>query len=180
MHSLGVKIVIIPEVINNFNVYNDNSKKLVGVTSEVTLPDFSSMTATLDGAGFLGEMDVPVPGHFGSMEQEIPFKNLYTDIFSLFKVGATVALTLRGSMQILNSSSGSMSYVPLKISFKGYTKKLTPGKVKSASTMDSSITLELSYIHIEINNVSMLKLDKLNNVFVIDGKDQLAAINKQC
>ena len=49
MGALGI-----PGVINNFNLYN-NGTALVGLTGEISLPDFEGMTETLSGPGILGE-----------------------------------------------------------------------------------------------------------------------------
>ena len=63
----------IPEKINAYNVYK-GGKKLIGISDEVTLPDFEAMTETISGAGVLGEIDSPAIGLFGSQEMEIPFR----------------------------------------------------------------------------------------------------------
>ena len=47
MGALGI-----PGVINNFNLYN-NGTALVGLTGEISLPDFEGMTETLSGPGIL-------------------------------------------------------------------------------------------------------------------------------
>ena len=46
--------------------------------------------------------------------------------------------------------------------------------------MDSSVSLELSYILIEVDGETMFELDKLNDVFVVDGVDLLEKVRKQC
>lgn len=50
---MGYKI---PTVLNNFNSYGAGHK-YVGVSNEVTLPNFESMTETIDGAGIAGEIE---------------------------------------------------------------------------------------------------------------------------
>ena len=170
----------IPEVINNYNVYAGNSNKLIGVSGEISLAEIASVTATISGAGLLGEIAVPVTGQFSSSEQEIPFNNLYSSIFDLFKIGKPCNIVLRGSMQVIDSSTGEIVYLPVKITYKGYAKKITPGKMKAANTMDSALTLEVTYLHIEIDNKSKIKIDKLNSVFTVNGVDQISEISKQC
>ena len=32
---------LLPEVLNNFNIYNDSGNKLIGVSGEVELPELS-------------------------------------------------------------------------------------------------------------------------------------------
>lgn len=58
MNALGI-----PGVINNFNLYNDGTV-LVGLTGEISLPDFEGMTETLSGPGILGEIEEVIIGQF--------------------------------------------------------------------------------------------------------------------
>ena len=86
----------IPEVINNYNAYS-NGNKLIGVTGEVQLPDLEAITETISGAGVLGEYETSIPGHYSSITQEVPFRILDTDIFSLMNPLDPVDLTFRAS-----------------------------------------------------------------------------------
>lgn len=52
--------------------------------------------------------------------------------------------------------------------------------MKVGDMMNASITLELTYILIEMGGVVMLELDKLNSIYKVNGKDLLAEIRKQC
>ena len=45
---------LIPEVINNFNVYNGDAKKMLGISEEIQLPEFTAITSEIKGAGILG------------------------------------------------------------------------------------------------------------------------------
>ena len=58
--------MIIPEVMNNYNVYNDRAKKLIGISGEVELPELEAITDTVEAAGVLGEVEDPVTGQFSS------------------------------------------------------------------------------------------------------------------
>jgi phage tail tube protein FII len=42
--------LIIPELLNHYNVYND-AQKLIGISGDVELPDFEAITETIEGAG---------------------------------------------------------------------------------------------------------------------------------
>ena len=65
-------IVNVPEVINNFNVYNVGNQ-LVGVTGAVYLPSFDAITEEISGAGVLGSYETAIPGFYGALAQEVPF-----------------------------------------------------------------------------------------------------------
>ena len=43
--------------------------------------------------------------------------------------------------------------------------------------MDAEVTLELTYILIEVDGKSLLEIDKLNSVYKVNGEDMLAEIN---
>ena len=172
--------MIIPEVINNFNVYGGSANKLIGVSGEVTLAEISATTATVSGAGLLGEINTPVVGQIGAIEQEIPFNVLNVNIFSYFGFGKPASVVLRGDIQSVDSSTGAIKQSALKITYNGYTKKINPGKVKAGDTMGAAVTLELTYIHIEIDGKTVIKIDKLNSVFEVNGTDLLAEIKKNC
>jgi P2 family phage contractile tail tube protein len=162
----------IPEKINLFNAYTSGNK-LVGLTEEVKLPEFEAMTETISGPGILGEIDAPTPGFFGSMEQEIPFRTLYDDVFSLMSPLTAVDLTLRGSIQRV-SASGGYDYVGCRVVMRGRLKKFTPGSMKQGSPMEASVTLELTYILVEFNGATKVELDKVNGVYKVNGVDILA------
>lgn len=63
----------IPEVLNNFNIYDDNANQLVGISGEVELPEMKAITDTIEGCGVLGEIEDAVTGQFESMKMKIPF-----------------------------------------------------------------------------------------------------------
>ena len=83
---------IIPDKLHDFNVYS-NANKLIGISGEVKLPELAAMSETLSGPGIMGEIDSPTPGFFSGMEQEIPFRTLYEDMFSLMSPLDAVDIT---------------------------------------------------------------------------------------
>jgi hypothetical protein len=165
----------VPEVINNFNVYN-NGNVLVGVSGSVTLPNFDAITEEVSGAGILGTYDTSIPGMYGSMAQEVPFRILDKDIFSIMNPSELVDLTFRASEQSTVKATGALTYNGMRVVERGRLKSFTPGKYELGKKMDASVTLELLYILIEIDGETMLEYDKLNSVFVVNGKDLLEKV----
>lgn len=167
----------IPQVIYGFNVYKAGNV-LVGLTGEVTLPDFESMTDTISGAGILGEFESVILGMFGSLEQEIPFRVLDEDIFSFMDPREVIDLNLRASKQVIDSKTTEIDFTSMRIAMRGKLKNFKPGKVQQATQMDSSITLEILYFLIEIDGESKFELDKLNFIYKVNGKDILEKVRK--
>lgn len=164
--------------INAYNVYLDG-KKLVGISDEVTLPDFEALTETLSGAGILGEIDEPLLGHFKASEMEIPFRTLNEYMFRLASMSKALNLTLRASTQTIDTGNINTGAMPSRIVIKGKNKAITGGKLKQGEGTGSSIKVEITYILIEVNKVKKFELDKLNFVYKVNGVDLLAAIRKQ-
>lgn len=168
-------ITNVPEVINNFNAYH-NGTVLVGVTGSVPLPNLDAITEEIGGAGILGTYETSIPGFYSSISQEIPFRILDEDIFSLMNPSELVDLTFRAAAQSTVKSTGALDYKGMRIVERGRLKNFTPGKYELGKQMEASVTLELLYILIEVNGKTKLEYDKLNSVFVVNGKDLLEKV----
>lgn len=168
----------IPEVINNYNVYNKENI-LVGVSGEVELPDIESITDTIEGAGILGEIEDAVTGQFSSMKLKIPFSVIYTSIFDVMDTTTGANITLRGSMQEMDRETGETDYTQVRIVVRGKANTTKLGKFAKGKKTESEVELEIFYLKIEIDGANCFELDKLNSVFVLNGKDMLAKIRQQ-
>ena len=167
----------VPEKIVNYNVYNE-LERLVGISGEITLPTLEAMTETISGAGIAGEYESVTPGHFGSMEIEIPFKTIFDKAFSFMKNGISTVV-LRASQQSKDVAAGQLLHRLLKITIKGNGKNLNLGKMAVGQPTESANTLEVLYVKVESEGIVLLELDKLNFIFVVNGEDQLALIRSQ-
>lgn len=164
----------IPEKVVNFNVYS-HTEKLVGVSGEITLPDFEAMTETVSGAGIAGEYESPTPGHYGSQEIEIPFRTISDSSFNLMK-NAGKPIVLRAAQQSYDVAQGKTSTRPLKITVRGIPKGLTLGNLGVGTPTETTNKLEVLYIKIEESGKVLLEFDKLNFVFIVNGEDLLADV----
>lgn len=168
----------IPEKVVNYNVY-DEGEKLVGVTAEVTLPNLENMTEAISGAGLAGEFESPTPGHYGSIQIEIPFRTLNDPSFKLAVPGGRT-LTLRAAQQSYDVSAGRLQHRGLKITLKVLPKGLDLGTLAVAKPTETKNTLEVVYIKIEEGEAgamtTLLELDKLNFICIINGVDVLEQV----
>lgn len=172
--------IVFPEVINNFRVYND-AARVMGTTGEISLAPLQAMTASVSGAGILGEYTTSVAGMFQSMSQEIPFRMIDRDYFNMLNTGEQSKIVLRSSVQQRNrETGGTLSTQAMRFVFRGHPTAANFGTVKIGDLMNASITLELTYLLAEIEGVTVLELDKLNSIYKVNGKDLLADIMKQC
>lgn len=170
---------ILPTVTNTYNVYNKGNM-LIGLSDKIDIPDFSAVTEEMSGSGLLGKIQEAVMGHFDSQEMTIPFLNLDNDIFSFADPLEVIDLNLRASQQQLDRKNGTAEWRGLRIAIRGKLKSFKPGQLKQGGRMDASITLEIHYILIEIDGEPKLELDKLNQVYKVNGKDIMEEMRKYC
>lgn len=173
---------LIPEIINKFALYKgevNQENKFLGVTGEVTMPDLQNMTETISGAGILGETEVANPGHYSNIDMEIPFIGLCNDLLQ-FSETETTNLTMRMVQQSTVKGTREKSYKGLVVSIGGTRKNLKIGTVKIGGQMGSSVTLAVNYIKIATDKCTLFELDKFNEIYILNGEDQLEKINKLC
>ena len=120
----------IPTVTNTFNVYNKGNA-LIGMSSEITIPDFTAITEEMSGSGLLGKIQEAVMGHFDSQEMEIGFLNLDDDIFSFADPLEVVDLNLRASQQTLSKGGGNGRIQGNPHCSAGETKILQAGRAET-------------------------------------------------
>ena len=167
---------MMPEVINAYNVYL--SGRLLGVSGETELPELAALTETVEAAGVLGEIEVPATGHFSSGKVKIPFAILHEDVFRLADTTKALELTLRGSEQFMDRTTGDTADIPVKIVVRGKATTNTLGKFVKGKKGEPEIEIEMYYLKVDVNEETALELDKLNFKYVVNGKDLLAKIRK--
>ena len=169
-----------PEVINYFNVYNGGNK-LMGITGEISLAELKAKTATVSGAGILGEYNTAVIGMFENIQQEIPFRMINQEFFDLMNASKQAEIVMRASIQNVNKAAGgALSTQGMRVVFRGRPTNFKMGQLKQADLMNASVTLELTYVLLEMGGEKKLELDKLNEIYIVNGKDLLAEVRKQC
>lgn len=72
---------IIPQVLNDFGVYDGDGNKVIGVTNDMTLAEVAAKTVQMEGAG-MSPMEVVVLGLYDVITQEIPVDTPYTQLIN--------------------------------------------------------------------------------------------------
>lgn len=168
----------ISEKINRFNAYlgsPDVANKLVGVTDEVTLPEFENTSETISLAGMAGEVDSPSPGQFKSVQMEIPFSNISKEMFDMV-CDDNKTIILRAAQEQTDTETLDKSYVGRVITAKGMTKNINYGKLKKGGYGNPAIKKELIYYKEELDREVITEIDKFNGKCIINGKNIMADI----
>lgn len=168
----------IPDKINNFNVYKETASaanKLIGVTDEITLPNWQSMTETINLAGMAGEIDSPTVGQFQSVEIEIPFSNISSDTLQIASQD-NMPLVIRGAQEFINPEDSTKAFKNRTITVRGMTKGINYGTLKKGGYGKPSVTKEVYYYKEVIDDEVVTEIDKLNGRAIIGGVDLTATI----
>ena len=174
--ALNISSNLVPEVINDYNVYGQDGLLLIGLADEITLPKISSKKTTLSGSGILGEIDAPVPGQIESSEMQIKWNHLYSDAARMMNPNETVQITIRAAQQTANKEGGVV-YKGLRIVCSGHPKEINLGTLKRGDTMGATTTLELLTYKVEVDSQVIFDIDKLGGKYVVNGVDLRAEIN---
>ena len=164
----------VPEKTNAYRVYL-NGTEMIGVAASVGLPEINMITGEVEGAGISGKIDSPTIGQFESMEQEIQFNSLYSSVADVLSPLNSVDLTFRSAQQVYNKTGGYV-FKGLRVVERGRVKKFKPGKIEKGNSMEATVTLELTYLMIEVDGENLLEIDKLNTVYKAKGEDMLAEV----
>lgn len=161
----------LPSLLVNFRVYNGDSNDMIGV-ADVELPKLETMTETLKGAGVAGEIDMPVIGHYSSMETKLNFRTVDKNALT---ISATKGqkLDIRGAQEVFDKSANEIKVVPVKLIVKGMPKSTELGKFEMGAGTDSSLTLETMYLKLTIDGETKAEIDKMNYIATINGTDYL-------
>jgi len=80
----------------------------------------------------------------------------------------------------MDSGTGKVGYSQFSVAVRGLVKAFSPGSAKAGAKMESKVTLSLSYYKIVIDGTTMLEIDKLNGVYIVNGKDVLKEVRNMC
>ncbi len=168
--------MLIPTVLNNFNVYGE-SHKFLGLSPETTLPNFEYMTETINGAGIAGEIEEAIEGAFSSLEMENTFQNIGTEMFDY--ITHTGIVVLRGSMQMMDTATQRNDFQGIVVTVKGKVKSFDLGNLKKGGKGEPKVVREITYCKMTIDRKNVLELDKYNMVWKLNGVDRLEKVRSQ-
>lgn len=144
-------------------------------TTTVTRPNIELLSDVIKGAGILGEIDMPAFGQISSMVYEVTLRRTNPKAAALSSPGMH-ELEVRWVTDIIDSSTGKAGTCANKDIVKGIYKKTDGGSLENNTSQETTIGFEILYFkHIQ-DGKTIAEIDKLNNVFVVNGVDYLSGI----
>ena len=165
----------IDETVIGFAVY-ENATEHVGI-AEVTLPEISSITEEISGAGMGGKVESVILGAIEAMTTTLNFRTVTRNAVKLHEPRQH-NIDLRAAQQQKDTTKGVTEVVRVKHLLTLTPKKLNPGKVATASAAEVSGEYATTYFATYIDGKKMLEIDPLNYIYFVNGKDWLADVRK--
>lgn len=161
-------MALIPEKLMDFRVYANDKPDLAGV-SDLKLPSLKHMTDTINAAGVLGEYNSINPMQLESMQLTINWRTTIAEEVLVFLKPETIKVDCRLANQEYNGAQ--RDYVANRVMVRGNVTSHDLGKVAKGSPYEGSTEIEVEYIKIERNGKTILEVDKINYIYIVDGVD---------
>ena len=159
----------LPRKIKNFTTFVDG-QNCVGEMPEVTLPKLARKMDDYRSGG----MSAPVKADYGmeGMEAELTaagyMKELFTSWGTLRHDG--VMLRFAGALQ----GDDSESVDSLEVVMRGRFSEIDPGTAKPGEATAIKYKAPLSYYKLSINGETLIEIDAVNMIEMVNGVDRLA------
>ncbi|MCY7485813.1 phage major tail tube protein [Paenibacillus alvei] len=160
---------LIDEKLIAYTVFKD-SDLLLG-TATVQLPNLQGITTQIKGAGIGGEFESITPGYFSSMTMSLKWRTAPEPAAVTLLEPVAHLITFRAVIQRFDKTQIRYFDVNKKITIKCFTKNFDLGQADNLSTMDASTELEVLYIKTEEDDKVLFEIDKLNNIYKVNGRD---------
>ena len=160
-----------------YSVYDrtNGGTTYIGDTVTYTRPDVEMQTDGFSGAGIMGEIDLPTLGQLAGMEGELAFNMTTEKMVDLFAPKAHT-IEVRWVTNVINTATGNIEVQANKEIVKFLPKSISLGDIEGNETNESSMTYEILAYQYIIDGKSVMKIDKLNNVFMVGDTDYSARI----
>jgi P2 family phage contractile tail tube protein len=166
----------VPELLNDFRVYREGQDNCIGIAT-VDLPAMNGMTQSINGVGVGGEIDAPVLGHYQSMETKMNWRIPAKEALAV-ATGDTTALEFRGALQNYDSGAGATVVNAIKCVIRGRVKSVELGKAEVGNTTDSAVTVETTYLKIEMDGEVIREIDKYAAIDSVEGNDRMTQVRE--
>ena len=158
------------EILKNINAFVDG-RGYAGEVKEYNPPKIAAKFMEYSAGGMSAPIDVAMGMH-EKIEAEISLCGFDPEVIKQFGVveGGNVPFTLRAAAE---DHDGTIHAIVINL--RGKIKEIDFGTWKPGEEATMKLPLTLNYYRYERDGATLIELDPLNTVAIVDGKDQLAA-----
>lgn len=163
----------LPRILKNFNTFL-NGGSCAGQVLEVTLPKLARKMEAARMGGMAAELDSDMG--LEKLEIEHTYAGYMREIFNDFGATRVDACLLRFAGAYEREDTGEVDAVEIVV--RGRHVEIDPGSAKGGDKTEFKVKSTLSYYKLSINGETVLEIDVLNMIEIVNGEDRLAAHRK--
>lgn len=158
-----------PRILKSMNVFNEG-ESFIGEAKTVTLPTLTRKMEDYRGAG----MSAPVKVDMGmeALELKTVFGGMVRAYLAQWGIAQVAGVYLRFSGGIVNDETGDVDAIEVVV--RGRHSEIEMGDQEVGEMADFTVTSALAYYKLTWNGVTLIEIDPLNMVEIVDGVDRLA------
>ena len=158
--------------LSNANIYIDGNS-LLGKAEEFKLPTVKFKMVDHKAVGMIGS--IKLPSGIEPLEGEIKWNSFYADVWGrVLNPYAPVELQARGSLET-HASNGRIAQVPYVVFLTAAFFEVPLGDFKQNDKAEFQSKFHANYIKQRVNNIDVLEIDAMANIYKVNGVDQLDA-----
>jgi len=159
----------LPAKLKAFNTFVDGDN-YAGECGEITLPKLTLKTEVFRGGGMLSELDIPMG--LEKMELEEKYGGIMVGILRSFGAFGVASSMVRFNGAYQNDDGVQSA----ELVVRGLLLEVDPGSAKVGDNTEWTCKRTLSYLKWSVNGRTEIEIDIINNILLVDGFDQMAAI----
>lgn len=159
----------LPRKLKFFNIFNDGVS-CIGEAVEIVLPKLARKVEAHRSGGMSGEVDVDLG--IEKLEVEHSYGGLMREIFNQFGITKIDGVLLRFAGSYQRDDTGEVDAV--EVVMRGRHVEIDPGASKGGDDTVFKVKSSLTYYKLVINGETVIEIDVLNMVEIINGEDRLA------
>lgn len=159
----------LPKKLKNLNLFG-NGESYLGQVAEVKLPTLTRSMEEYRGGGMSGPVKID-NGQEG-IELESKFGGLMRSILSQYGVTAHDGVQLRFAGAYQRDDLGTVDAVEIVV--RGRHEEIDMGTAKAGDDTEFTVKTTCSYYKLVINGTTVIEIDFVNMIEVVDGVDRLA------
>lgn len=160
---------MLPRVLKQFNLFNEG-ESYIGQLNEVELPKLARKIEEWRGGGMNGPVGLDMG--IEKLEMGLTSGGFMRQLFSQFGIGRADGVLLRFTGAYQRDDTAEVDAV--EVIGRGRIQEIEPGNAKAGDKSEMKAKFMLTYYKLTINGASIIEIDLINMIEIIDGVDRLA------
>lgn len=160
----------LPRKLKNFDTFQ-NGESFIGQVNSLTLPKLARKMEEIRPGG----LDSSIKVDMGGEALELSFAAAGYLRSALRQFGATSAGAVQLRWAGAYQADDTGIYQAVEIVGRGRYSEIDRGDAKTGESSETKFTMPLVYYKESVDGLVLFEIDVINNIFIVDGVDRLAA-----